>query len=307
MRAATPTGRRIALSFSGSGHLHTYQLGAAHHLLTGAHAWADRIGFFAGSSGGAIAATVCALLPPEQISEFARTVSCKGSGFNGLSRALIEPNGTFSFSDTHVRALSNLFLSATHCRTGRNALFSRFRSAAELQRCVHASAAIPVSFHPLDMLKSRPTYPEGGGVIVDPACEWDGGAENEALSTCELPFHPDGEAYVDGGITNTAPLLNDLLDVHTLTISPMSGPQGCMIPPEGDEKPGHFHLTPLDTSLKLPLVAPRLAGMRCYLSVDNLRAFGRSMGAREVTLRRWFDKGIEDASWFTAETVPPAN
>ena len=68
--------RRIALSFSGSGHLHAYQLGAAVHLLNGAgHDWASRITHFAGASGGAIAATVCALLPRERIAEFAEQVS----------------------------------------------------------------------------------------------------------------------------------------------------------------------------------------------------------------------------------------
>jgi hypothetical protein len=312
---------RIALSFSGSGHLHAYQLGAAHHLLTGSHAWAGRFDVFAGSSGGAIAATVCALLPAERLSEFARTVSCKGFGFNGLTEALIgRPSGgggssssssKFVFTDSQVRAVSEaqtLYLSATHCRTGRNVLFSRFRSAAELQRCVFASAAIPKSFHPLDLYRNRPTYPEALGVIVSDQC-----LDNRDATLADegLPFHPDGEAYVDGGITNTAPLLHDVCNVHTLTISPVSGPHGCIVSPEGGEgragglRRGHYHLAPLDASPKLPWVAPRLAGMRCYLSLDNLRALSRSMGARELTLLQWYEQGIEDAIRFTAEVAPP--
>ena len=159
--------RTIALSFAGSGHLLCYQLGAAQALLNRSE-WASRISAYAGASGGAIAATVCALLP-DRVAEFAESVACKGYGFNGLSEALHGKAPRFVISDGDVRRVSEeqrLFLSVTHCRTGRNALLSRFASAAQLQRCVLASAAIPQSFHPLDMTRWRPTYPEAGGVIV---------------------------------------------------------------------------------------------------------------------------------------------
>ena len=61
--------RPFVLSFSGSGHLLCYQLGAANKVL--ASSWAQRITKFAGASGGAIAAAACALLPFERLSEFA--------------------------------------------------------------------------------------------------------------------------------------------------------------------------------------------------------------------------------------------
>ena len=86
----------------------------------------------------------------------------------------------------------------------------------------------------------------------------------------------------------------------TITCSPISGPSGALSPGS------HFHLCPLDGgSGKLPWVAPKLAGMRCYLSVENLRAFQVSMRAREHTLRKWYERGSEDAQRFTAEHEPP--
>lgn len=299
--------RTIALSFAGSGHLLCYQLGAAQALLNRSE-WASRISAYAGASGGAIAATVCALLP-DRVAEFAESVACKGYGFNGLSEALHGKAPRFVISDGDVRRVSEeqrLFLSVTHCRTGRNALLSRFASAAQLQRCVLASAAIPQSFHPLDMTRSRPTYPEAGGVIVDPACEWDPSAAKAAyaLPVGQLPFSPHGEAYVDGGISNSAPVLERPAAVHTVTVSPISGPQGCLVAPTAASC-GHYHLAPLDASPRVPFVAPALAGMRCFLSLDNLRAFQSSLSGRPATLTRWYERGVADAERFAAEHAPP--
>ena len=61
----------IALAFSASGHLLVYQLGVARALLA-SDAWAPRLRAFVGASGGAIAATVCALYP-QRLAEFAET------------------------------------------------------------------------------------------------------------------------------------------------------------------------------------------------------------------------------------------
>ena len=198
--------RSVVLSFSGSGHLLCYQLGVAQVLLGPQSAWAQRIKHFAGASGGAIAAAVCALLPRERAADFADRVACQGRSFHGLSE-MLHGRGPFAdgINDAAIAALSSekrLFLSATHCRTGRNALFANFDTAAELQRCVLASAAIPKSLHPFDLLRSTPpTYPEAGGIIVDPKCEHDGG-EAASKDTLEgLPYSPHGEAYVDGGAT----------------------------------------------------------------------------------------------------------
>ena len=168
--------RKIALSFSGSGHLHAYQLGAAHHLLTGNHRWADRITHFAGASGGAIAASVCALLPRERVSEFAEAVSTQGFGFNGASEAL-QGKGIFAISESDVQRVSEsqtLF----ECHplphwTECPVLAVSFGGRAA--RALLASCAIPKAFHPFDLVRTNPTYPEANGIIVDPGCEYDGG------------------------------------------------------------------------------------------------------------------------------------
>ena len=44
--------------------------------------------------------------------------------------------------------------------------------------------------------------------------------------------------------------------------------------------------------------APRLAGMRCFLSRDNLHAFGASLGASPRRLKSWYDRGQRDAERF---------
>ena len=300
--AAMPP-RPIVLSFSGSGHLLCYQLGAAQKVL--ASSWAQRITKFAGASGGAIAAAACALLPFERLREFAENEAIKGRAFNAMSDAL-HGNGPFSTGIEEavkvVNRSQSLFLSATHCRTGRSALFSNFRSPAELQRCVLASAAIPRGFHPFDLLRSRPTYPEGSGIVIDPSCEWDGGAAaaDDAVDGT-LPFSPHGEAYVDGGLSDSAPRLPPSIGVDALTITPISGPQGRLV----DGPPSHFHLAPLDDSPRVPLIAPRLAGMRVYLSRDNLQAFGASLGASPRKLEDWHRRGELDAERFLREHPEP--
>jgi len=297
--------RRCACSVSS-------QLGVAQVLLAGDSRWAHRISIFAGASGGALAAAVCALLPHSRVKDFASSAGCRGESFNALANALAG-EGEFAVSDdvvARVTAGQSLFLSATHCRTGTNVLFSRFSSNAKLQRCLLASAAIPSDFHPFDLLHRgrRPTYAEAGGIIVPSDCESDGGstaAVRDAWADGRLPFSPHGEAYVDGGITNTAPLLAEACDAHTLTVSPISGPQGCLQGPSVSQ-PAHYHLAPQDHSLRAPGVAPRLAGMRCYLSVDNLRAFRVSVGASRRMLVRWYERGVADAEQFLAmHKAPP--
>ena len=109
---------------------------------------------------------------------------------------MLHGRGPFAdgINDAAIAALSSekrLFLSVTHCRTGRNALFANFDTAAELQRCVLASAAIPKSLHPFDLLRSTPpTYPEAGGIIVDPKCEHDGTKIRLAIcDVCDEGWH----------------------------------------------------------------------------------------------------------------------
>uniref|UniRef100_A0A7S0J6A3 PNPLA domain-containing protein n=1 Tax=Calcidiscus leptoporus TaxID=127549 RepID=A0A7S0J6A3_9EUKA len=128
--------RRVALSFSGSGHLLVYHLGVAHRLLRPDSMWASRISHFIGVSGGALAAAVCAFQPEsELIARFAEE-----SGVRGLSWAKIlgslevsapalrgedgSAHGAFTLSDEDVRAVSGrriLFLGATQAMRARPA------------------------------------------------------------------------------------------------------------------------------------------------------------------------------------------
>lgn len=216
--------------------------------------------------------------------------------------------------DAAVRGVASqqLFLSATHCRTGRNALFANFRSPAELQRCILASAAIPRSLHPFDLLRAAPTYPEAGGIIVDPACEWDGGVACARLAAEGLPFSPHGEAYVDGGISDAAPTLRAVMGTHALTVSPISGPEGLLDPGRDFRAPdgfplAHYHLCPVDTSWRLPGVVPRIGGMRCYVSRDNLQAAGAAgRGATPKRLEEWYARGKRDAERWIEQWAPPS-
>ena len=130
-------------------------------------------------------------------------------------------------------------------------------------------------------------------------CEVDGGAAEAATRPDgELLYSPHGAAYVDGGLSNAAPVLPD---APTLTVSPLSGPQGLL----SASAPRHWHLCPADASLRVPFVAPKVAGMRCYLSADNWRAFLRSMaGGRRPTLERWYERGQADGERFAREHEP---
>jgi len=326
--------------------------------------WASRISHFIGVSGGALAAAVCAFQPEsELIARFAEE-----SGVRGLSWAKIlgslevsapalrgedgSAHGAFTLSDEDVRAVSGrriLFLGATQCDSGRPTLLCHFRSRHELAKGLLASCAIPRSAHPFDLLRgprSPPTYPENDGVIIRPDCEWD---PQFAEGADGAP--PYGRAFVDGGLTSAAPLAPASLQVHTVTISPFSGPQGVLNPGgapqlvaalqsvdvvdwvlDGRQRdcgvrtklasaaditcrehvarsdaatPAHLHLCPMEASVRFPLIAPRLAGMRCFLSVANLLAFSASVGAPPSELRRWYQRGVEDAMRFETDHAPP--
>ena len=120
----------------------------------------------------------------------------------------------------------------------------------------------------------------------EPGCE----TESEPL-----PWHPDGEAYVDGGLSAAAPQPEGLT---TITVSPISGPQG-------ELREGHVHLCPLPEGPSVPFVAPSLAGMRCYLSFQNLRAARFSLGLSRDMRREWYEAGREDAARFLDDAHMP--
>ena len=316
--------RRIVLSFSGSGHLLAYQLGVAVRVLSSA--LGPRVGAFAGASGGATAAAVCALLrDPQAIGRFVEDHALQGQGFVGLAGILgvrpptaLDRQGDGSIaavveSDSVVSGLSGaLFIGVTECRTGRRALLSNFSTREQLLRCVLASSAIPRSAHPFDLLRSPhrpPTYPESYGVVVPTSCEHEGSlaaaAATSGASAEEpaLPFSPHGTPFVDGALTAAVPFVPDERLEH-ITVTPMSGPRGLLVNPVALGGPReHVHVGPRDDSVRLPLVTPALAGMRCFLSAQNLRALQASTGRSRGALRSWYERGQQDAEMLFSDEV----
>ncbi|EOD28210.1 hypothetical protein EMIHUDRAFT_468714 [Emiliania huxleyi CCMP1516] len=322
----------LSLSFSGCGALLTYHLGVATRLLRHSGPVATRVTRFAGSSGGAIAAVAIAMLSRERLLAFTEEYAVRGRAMEGIlhalgvsARSLSDVGGGSQPADQPCSAAERLsgrvFIGATECTSGRPALFSRFASNEQLARCLVASCTIPPSArptptspfrlmtaHPFDLLRSAPTYPEAAGVTLPPQCEWDGGEARRAAASSGA----GGAAFVDGGLSQAAPWLPPPLSAgRAITISPLCGPRGVLSRRGGrggggggggggssDDGGGgvtHLHLCPIETSPRIPLAAPRLAGLRLFLSLDNLRAAGASIGASPDELRWWHDRGAEDA------------
>lgn len=294
--ATTGLRRPLALCFSGSGHLLCYHLGVAQHVLRES-SWAGRVDAFVGTSGGAIAAAACALLPEDGSADVRLVDSAVvGDAFGQLAREL-SPGGAVAPSAL-TRANGRLFLGATECETSRRALLSQFGGSAEtLLTCVLASCAIPKSAHPFDLLfrASPPRYPSRDGIFVPLSCEHDGGASARKQAA---PAHAPAEweagvrAYVDGGLSAALPLPPEELGLDVLTVSPLSGPR---------QQPGparRMHLCPDDRSARIPGWAPALAGLRVYVSLGNVRAAASAGGAPPAVLRSWYDRGRADAEEF---------
>ena len=331
---ASTAARPIALSFSGSGLLLTYHLGIASHLLRSLSPLRSRITRFIGVSGGALAAAACVLLPPESLYDFVEQHAARGQAWSALMDLLqvdastlrnaemrsLAPRspqsagacgGERRVGEEAMRLRNVLYIGATQCSTGRAALFSRFDSNEQLARCLLASCTVPSSAHPFDLLRTYNTYPEMAGIVVSPTCEWDSGRscwisdatgvqeDDAAHVSTALPQFPHGVAYVDGGLSAVAPLLPSAVRSHVITVSPISGPHGMLSPPLADA-PAHLHICPLDSSFRIPFIAPAIGGMRCYLSAQNVRAFGESLGASPDVLVDWFKQGRADAERFEA-------
>jgi predicted acylesterase/phospholipase RssA len=160
--------RDIALSFTGSGLLLTYQLGCA-KVLRGIPQ------VVAGSSGGAIVATLLAFAP-DSIEDYVREFIQQGVGS-------MKPLEMFNLQRS---AQTELHILATKNSTGQPHIFEfKGRYDPVILDCLKASNLIPPSFHPTDLLnsKTRTDIPdiEEYGVVID------------------------GDYYCDGAITAPAP------------------------------------------------------------------------------------------------------
>lgn len=241
---------RLLVSLSGSGHLLCYQLGAVRALLQ-APTWGERVVGFAGTSGGAIVAAGAALLADEPCASHDAAwdafleASCRGGAFAHVAQLGRELGpGSPTRVDGAPRPLRPLFIGATECETGRPATFAQYGTAEELLACVLASAAIPRSAHPTDLLfaRSRPLrYPSREGVFVPRSCEWraaqpgsSGGEGSEEAARAEASGEWQADetgAYVDGGLSSALPLLPApalarLRVTAVVTVSPFAGPRG---------------------------------------------------------------------------------
>lgn len=179
---------KVALSLTGSGHLFIYQLGASKHLLDSG----IPVNHIAGSSGGAIAASVLSILP-EKVESFAQDfIGQKESGI-ALLRKYLESTDASCFQQP-----IQLEICATRCRDGQATMFSSPWDKEHLFACVEASCSIPPSFHPADIfLSANISFPEEDGVLIE------------------------GDNYVDGGIAAPAPPTPSSME--RVVISPISG------------------------------------------------------------------------------------
>ncbi|KAG8462228.1 hypothetical protein KFE25_012048 [Diacronema lutheri] len=323
---------RLLLSLSGSGHLLCYQLGVVRALLHDAPKWGAHMVAFAGTSGGAIVAAAAALLPretPSALDRFAEA-AFRGGAFAQLAHEL-EPGCGSVRASSLADASGSLFLGATACETGEPATLCRFSNAEALLTCVLASAAIPRSVHPLDVLLAggRPLrYPEHEGIFVPSSCAWAG---DEADLDGAPPAADDDaprRAHVGGGLSSALPRLPatalERLRISTvLTVSPAAGPRGAstlceasLLPcaraasAPADARaaaarargglPTRFHVCPARDGSWARLPLPPLSlggGLRCDWSAANARAAAVAvLGASPAALRDWFERGRDDAA-----------
>jgi predicted acylesterase/phospholipase RssA len=262
--------RRVAVSFSGGGHLLAYHLGVAHQLKV-ANVGVD---CFAGSSSGAVAAAVAATVDARGIQEFMEhTVQCRS--VSGLAHFLAD--------DAHRTANSNLAISVTDCSTGANRLLRSFTSTPGMLAAVAASCHIPPSFHPLDFVNADPqnrprVYPSEEGR----RCEWsEGGASVEGH-------------FVDGGLSANIPLVPDH---HTARVSVLSTPDSRVLAPsDAGGAQGALGQLPVPFSVRLPSTL-NMSGLGVYLSLSNLRrVVVAGAGAPPAVLRRLFIEGQRDCA-----------
>jgi len=179
------TSQKVALSFSGAGHLLPYHLGAGRVLLSKLP-----VSALCGSSSGAIAATALAVLP--NVDDYAREfIQTRGRAL-GILRGHIQQEGT-------KKPKFPLHIALTRCRDGASILKQAHNvTDEEFFTLLKASCSIPQTFHPHDLLSSSftPQYPDTDGIWVQ------------------------DDYYVDGGIAAPAPRLPDQ---DMLVVSPIVG------------------------------------------------------------------------------------
>lgn len=272
---AAATTKIWTVSFSGAGMLLPYHLGVA-RVLRDAKLEARAV---AGSSSGAIAATLYALMP-HRLEQFCdQFLSPDGGKGLTLIHDMVSDALSSSEEESSKRTCEKLLICTTKSSDGSTVLFDfdmlkDVSSHANLLPAIRASCTIPRSFHPLDAFSRHSlSYPDGVEV--------------------------DGELYCDGGISSPAPMISreddeevsEVSRYHHLVISPISGPSN-----------ENWSIRPEDTSWALPFtLTSRCNSFRVRPSLQNLQAAFVSLGATSPeALRGWYKRGEEDALEFMA-------
>lgn len=144
--------------------------------------------------------------------------------------------------DAHSRATDRLFVSLTHSKSGRNLLVSKFDSREELLKALLASSFVPfyAGFKPVEFR---------------------------------------GETWVDGGFTDSLPILPF---GRTVTVSPFSGPQD-VCPVHRGRSHRHLHL----------------ANMKVMFSAENIKRLNRALfPPTHSEMKRFHKEGFSDALRF---------
>ncbi|XP_037013457.2 patatin-like phospholipase domain-containing protein 4 isoform X1 [Artibeus jamaicensis] len=185
--------KHINLSFAACGFLGIYHLGAASALCKHGQKLLKNVKAFAGASAGSLAASVL-LTAPEKIEECNEFIYQLAEEIRRQSLGAATPGYDFMARlrsgiesilppDAHELAQHRLHVSITNTRTRKNLLVSSFSSREDLIQVLLASSFIPVY----------------AGL---------------------RPVEYRGQKWVDGGLTNSLPILPL---GRTVTISPFSG------------------------------------------------------------------------------------
>uniref|UniRef100_W5MVM7 PNPLA domain-containing protein n=1 Tax=Lepisosteus oculatus TaxID=7918 RepID=W5MVM7_LEPOC len=183
----------LNLSFAACGFLGIYHLGVACALQKHGHKLLRSVKAFAGASAGALVATVLVTGPDkiEHCKEFTysfaeevrrQRLGAMTPGYDFMQK-LREGMEQILPPNAHEIAGNCLHVSITHSKTGKNCIVSSFASREELIKVLLASSFVPVY---------------------------------AGINAVEYK----GEKWIDGGITNSVPILPE---GRTILISPFSG------------------------------------------------------------------------------------
>ncbi|XP_033834686.1 patatin-like phospholipase domain-containing protein 4 [Periophthalmus magnuspinnatus] len=246
----------LNLSFAACGFMGIYHLGAVGAFLRHCPKIKTSPGACpaacAGASAGALVAAVV-ITAPHKLEEctdftysFARSVRKQPlggitPGFDFMQK-LSEGIDRILPSDAHSKANDRLYVSLTHSKTGKNQIVSKYNSREELLKALLASCFVPF-YAGLKPVEFR------------------------------------GEMWVDGGFTDSLPILPF---GRTVTVSPFSGQQD-VCPVHRGLSHRHLHL----------------ANMKVMASLENFKRLNRALfPPTQSQMKEFYQEGFNDALRF---------